>query len=66
MTYKQIQDLAKKELGRTLKSCWIADVKRKLGMTTRIAYNRISSSKVKYPCPEGRIEEWLLNILKSN
>ncbi|MCM4153594.1 hypothetical protein DHD05_18530 [Arenibacter sp. N53] len=65
MTYKQIQSLAKKELGRTIKPCWIADVKRELGLTTRVAFNRISSLEIKDPCPEGEVREWLLNILKS-
>lgn len=64
MTYKEIQTKAKKELGRTIKSCWIADVKRKLGLTTRKAHNRISDEKVKYPCPEGPIKAWLLKTLK--
>ncbi|RPG31125.1 MAG: hypothetical protein CBB72_012580 [Muricauda sp. TMED12] len=66
MTYREIQERAKKELGRTVKTCWIADVKRELGMTSRIAYNRKSSSKVVYPCPDGAVKQWLLKILKPN
>jgi len=66
MTYKQIQEKAKVELGRSIKPCWIADVKRELGLTTRIAYNRISKSKVKYPCPDGFIKDWLLKNLGFN
>tara|TARA_R110001632_G_scaffold150788_2_gene268287 strand:- start:886 stop:1086 length:201 start_codon:yes stop_codon:yes gene_type:complete len=65
MTYKEIQIKAKKELGRTVKTCWIADVKRELGLTTRIADNRKSNSEVKYPCPDGPVKEWLLQTLKS-
>lgn len=63
MTYKEIQESYKNEYGTTIKSCWIADVKRKLGKTTRKAYNRISKKKVKYPCPNNvirtRIEQYL-------
>ncbi len=50
-TYKNIQDEYKKLYKKSIKSCWIADVKRELGLTTRQAYNRISDSSVKYPCP---------------
>ena len=66
MTYKEIQKKAKEDLGKSVKSCWIADVKRELGTTTRVAYNRASIPKVKYPCPDGRIKDWLLKTLKSN
>lgn len=65
MTYKQIQSQAKKELGRTIKSCWIADVKRELGLPIKFTHNRIDPLKIQDPCPEGEIKEWLLNILKS-
>lgn len=64
MTYKEIQNKGKEDLGIIIKSYWIADVKRELGLTTRSAYNRASQSKVKYPCPNGPVKQWLLNILK--
>nr|WP_298931001.1 hypothetical protein [uncultured Allomuricauda sp.] len=65
MTYKDIQDKAKEELGRSIKTCWIADVKRELGLTHKVANNRISKTRVKYPCPEGAIKDWLLKTLKT-
>lgn len=64
MTYKEIKNKAKEDLGITIKTCWIADVKRELGLTSRLAYNRITEDKVKYPCPEGEVKDWLLNIFK--
>ena len=36
------------------KTCWIAHVKSELGLTTRIAPNRIHAGKRKYPCPPER------------
>ncbi len=64
MTYKEIQNKGEKDLGIVIKNCWIADVKRELGLVTKTAHNRISQKEVKYPCPDGPIKEWLLNILK--
>jgi hypothetical protein len=66
MTYKKIQELYKKEFNRTIKTCWIADVKRELGLTTRTSGNRISETSVKYPCPNGEIRVWLRKILTTS
>lgn len=63
MKYKTIQILFKNEFNKTIKTCWIADVKRELGLTTRISKNRINQNTVKYPCPENEIKIWLRNIL---
>lgn len=49
-TYKKIQEEYKQLYGRSIETCWIADVKRSLGLTTRKAYNRISDTSVKYSC----------------
>lgn len=65
MTYKTIQELYKKQFYRTIKTCWIADVKRELGLTTRISKNRISKDSVKYPCHNEEIKVWLKEILVS-
>jgi hypothetical protein len=65
MTYKEIQQCYYKQFNRTLKTCWIADVKRERGFTTRIAYNRIDSTRVKYPCENQEINKWLIEILSS-
>ena len=39
MTYREIQEHVKRWTGRTVKTCWIAEVKRELGLTTRKAWN---------------------------
>ncbi|MFY7814348.1 MAG: hypothetical protein ACOVRK_04060 [Chryseobacterium taeanense] len=56
MTYKQIQDEYKSKYNSSIKTCWIADTKRKMGLPVRIAYNRISETP-KYPCPKEKYEE---------
>ena len=63
LTYKKIQSIYKIEYGRTIKSCWIADVKRELNLTKRKAHNKINDDKVKYPCPI-EIKERLIDIIK--
>ncbi len=64
MSYKSIQQLYKETFNRTIKTCWIADVKRELGLTKRKSYNRLNEDSVKYPCPDGEIKNWLRNILQ--
>lgn len=63
MKYKTIQTLFKNQFQKTIKTCWIADVKRELGLTSRISRNRINPNTVKYPCPDNEIKIWLRNIL---
>lgn len=61
-TYKQIQEDIKKRHQINVKTCWIADIKRQHGKTTRLASNRLDPQKVKYPCPQDKrtiIEESL-------
>jgi hypothetical protein len=55
-TYKEIQDYIKGRYGYIPKTCWIADIKNDLGMTTRTAPNRISEKR-KYPCPLERRDD---------
>jgi len=50
MNYKAIQIAYRQRYKRTVKTCWIAEVKRKHGKTTRVAPNRKGEPKVK--CPE--------------
>ena len=50
-TYKDIQEYVKKNYGISIKTCWIADVKRAHGLTKRTSPNRIDSNSVAYPCP---------------
>ena len=40
LTYKQIMECVRRRTGRTVKTCWIAEVKRELGLTARVAWNR--------------------------
>jgi len=53
-TYKKIQDEIRQTHQITVKTCWIADVKRQHGKTRRIAHNRINPKQVKYPCPQDK------------
>jgi len=65
MTYAKIQELYRRDFNKTIKTCWIADVKRQLGLTKRKAFNRINKNSVKYPCVNVEVKDWLLHILKS-
>ena len=49
-TYKQIVECVKHRTGRTVKTCWVAEVKRELGLTTRVAWNRGQGAGAP-PCP---------------
>lgn len=66
MTYKEIQKYYKSKYFKTIKTCWIADVKRELGLPTRKAYNRQNEGFVIFPCPEGEIKKRLKIIIKAN
>ena len=63
-TYKQIRNRYKRQFGMTIKDCWIADVKRELGLTIRIAYNRLNEDEAKCKCPEGEIKTRIRNLLQ--
>lgn len=57
-TYKKINDYITNQLGhRAVKTCWIADIKRKHGLTTRQAHNRISTNSVTNPCPSDKVAD---------
>ena len=61
-TYKEIQNYVKTKYRVSIKPCWIADMKEKHKIITRVAPNRISLHKRVYPCPiqhEKKIEEAL-------
>lgn len=40
MTYKETQAIYKRHFSKTIKTCWIADVRRQMGYKVREAYNR--------------------------
>lgn len=63
MTYKVISEIYKRHYDRTIKTCWIADIKRQLGLTTRKAYNR-GKGPVKYPCPSVEIGVRIKRIIE--
>jgi hypothetical protein len=52
-TYRQIQDRVKTSAGYVPKTCWIADVKEKHGLTRRQAPNRQTAARM-YPCPADK------------
>ncbi len=59
-----IQEHYKKTFGTTIKTCWIADVKRELGQTTRKSHNRLDGNSVKYPCQNDEVRNWLKQLLR--
>ena len=50
-TYQQITECVLGHTGRTVRTCWVAEVKRELGLTTRVAWNR-GQGRGAPPCPE--------------
>lgn len=66
MTYKQIQaEYARLYKKPVIQSCWIADVKRELNQTKRIANNRKDKYSVVKPCPKGEVRERLKRIIEN-
>jgi hypothetical protein len=64
-TYREIQEDIRRRHQITVKTCWIADIKRRHGKTSRLASNRLDPKKVKYPCPQDKqrlIEESLKRL----
>ena len=49
-TYKQVAECVRRRTGRTVKTCWIAEVKCELGMTRGPAHNRGQGIGAP-PCP---------------
>jgi len=54
-TYAQIQAHVRELTGRVPKTCWIADIKARHGLTSRIAPNRRGLDRL-YPCPSDMVE----------
>lgn len=64
-TYKEIQEDIRQRHHVTVKTFWIADIKRQHGQTRRIASNRLDPERAKYPCPQDKqvlIEESLKRL----
>ena len=53
-TYRRIGSVVKLRHGYFPAPCWIADVKARHGLTTRVAHNRRGPGRVK-PCPPDRV-----------
>ena len=64
MTYKEIQECYKHHFNSTIKSCWIADVKRQLGLPVRKAHNR-KTSTITNKCPAHLIKQ-VAQIINKN
>lgn len=65
MTYKQVQQEYRRLHNKTIKSCWIADVKRELGLTKFVAYNRIDKNSAKYPCKDPEVRKKIKRIIEN-
>lgn len=63
MTYNQIQEEYRHLYNKSIKSCWIADAKRELGLTKRVAPNRIDKNSAKYPCPKAQVKEAIKRLI---
>jgi hypothetical protein len=67
LTYKQIQAEYARLFGSPIiQNCWIADVKRELGLTKRIAPNRKDINSAVKPCPNDLLRERLKRIIQSS
>ena len=51
-TYKEIQTAVKSKYGFVPKTCWIADVKEKMGLPVKRSHRRKGDRM--YPCPENK------------
>ena len=51
-TYKEIQATVKSKYGVVPKTCWIADVKEKMGLPVKRSHRRTGVRL--HPCPEAK------------
>lgn len=61
LTYKQIQELYLQRYNNTIQTCWIADVKRSMGMSIRPVY----IDNMTKPCPSKEIRLRIKGIIES-
>ena len=52
-TYTEIQSDIKDRFGKSIKTCWIADVKELNGLKPKPSVNRLSLKIRKHPCPDN-------------
>ena len=57
MTYKEIQNSFRQRNKTTIKTCAIADAKRKLGLPVKTSPNRINKNKIQNEATEFEIVE---------
>lgn len=63
-TYEEIQETVKNKHGFIPKTCWIAHVKEKMGLTVKRSHRR--QGERKHPCPNNKqkyIEEVVQELL---
>jgi hypothetical protein len=53
-TYRQIQEYVKSKYGFLPKTCWIADVKERAGLSVGPAWNRRGKTR-QVPCPPEKV-----------
>ena len=53
-TYQVIQDKYFELYDHTIKTCWIADIKRELGLPVKTSVRRIDPTSIKNKCPESK------------
>ena len=56
-TYKEIQTYIKEKHGYSVKTCWIADAKKKCGLEPKIAPNRLDPNSRVHPCPDNKLDD---------
>ena len=65
MTYRQIINKYKELYNYSIKTCWIADAKRRMGYPVRVAANRINTKNVQHPCPNDEIFQNICGIINN-
>jgi hypothetical protein len=55
MTYRETCELYRALYGTTIKTCWVTDVRRQMGLQVREACNRIGL-EIQNPCPPELVQ----------
>lgn len=62
-TYKAVIAWVKKNKGYSVKTCWIADIKKQMGYDVKPAPNRKGEDRVE-PCPRSKVNEDIQEALE--
>ena len=65
ISYKQISSQYKILYNKTIKTCWIADAKRSIGLPVKTSKNRIDKDSIQNPCPSEGIKEKIIDIIRN-